>query len=365
MSGETDDSQKTEEPTGKKLSDALEKGDVLQSTDIVAWAMLAVATLLAAVWLGGAARDLGKSMTVYLSGAGTVTFDNETMSGLAWRVGGELGAFLALPFAAMLVVAIGAHLLQRPFVFNPEKVAPHFEKLNPVNGLNRLFGRQALIQFAKGLLKIGFVSLAAFWVIWPERARLPTLIDLPLNASLNLVYDLLLTVLMITLIVYGVIAVFDFAYQYWERMQRLMMSHQEIKDEFKQSEGDPHVKGRLRQIRHEKARQRMMSAVPAASVVVTNPTHYAVAIKYENGMGAPIVVAKGVELIALKIREIATANNVPIVENPPLARALYATVDIDEAVRPEHYKAVAQVIGYVMRLKGKLKAARSERPAGP
>jgi flagellar biosynthetic protein FlhB len=358
MAGESDDSQKTEEPTGKKLSDALEKGDVLQSTDIVAWAMLATATLLATVWLAGAAKSLAVSMTAYLSGAGKVTFDNDTMSGLAWRVGGELGAFLALPFVALVAVAIGAHLLQRPFVFNPEKAAPHFEKLNPLNGFNRLFGRQALIQFLKGLLKIGFVSLAAVWAIWPERGRLTALIDLPLMASLSVVHDLLLTVLMITLIVYGVIAVFDYAYQYWERQQRLMMSRQEIKDEFKQSEGDPHVKGRLRQIRQEKARQRMMAAVPTASVVVTNPTHFAVALRYESGMAAPIVVAKGVELIALKIREIATANNVPIVENPPLARAIYATVDIDEAVRPEHYKAVAQVIGYVMRLKGKLKGAR-------
>lgn len=358
MSGETDDSQKTEEPTSKKLSDALEKGDVLQSTDIVAWAMLASATLLAGVWLAGATQSLTQSMSAYLSSAGSVTFDNDTMSGLAWRVGAELGSFLAAPFAVFLAVAVAAHLLQRPFVFNPEKAAPHFEKLNPINGLNRLFGRQALVQFAKGLLKIGFVACAAFWVLWPERQRLPTLIDLPITASLSLVHDLLLTVLIITLIVFGVIAVFDYLYQFWERHQRLMMSTQEIKDEFKQAEGDPHVKGRLRQIRQEKARQRMMAAVPTASVVVTNPTHFAVALRYEAGMAAPMVVAKGVELLALKIREVATKNNVPIVENPPLARALYATVDIDEAVKPEHYKAVAQVIGYVMRLRGKLTAAR-------
>jgi flagellar biosynthesis protein FlhB len=358
MSGETDDSQKTEDPTSKKLSDALEKGDVLQSTDIVAWAMLATATLLAAIWLAGAAKSLTKSLSAYLSGAGSVTFDNDTMSGLAWRVGGELGWFLATPFALFVAVAVSAHLLQRPFVFNPEKAAPNFSKLNPVNGLNRLFGRQALVQFGKGLLKIGFVASATVWVLWPERQRLPALIDLPMMASLSLVHDLLLTVLIITLIVFGVIAVFDYLYQLWERQQRLMMSRQEIKDEFKQAEGDPHVKGRLRQIRQEKARQRMMAAVPTASVVITNPTHYAVALKYESGMAAPMVVAKGVELLALRIREVAAKNDVPIVENPPLARALYATVDIDEAVRPEHFKAVAQVIGYVMRLRSKLNTAR-------
>jgi flagellar biosynthetic protein FlhB len=298
-------------------------------------------------------------MTSYLSGAGSVTFDNDTMSGLAWRTGGELAAFLVLPFVTMVAVAVGAHLLQRPFVFNPEKAAPNFEKLNPMNGFTRLFGRQALVQFGKGLLKICLIATAVFWVLWPERQRLPALIDLPMSVSLGLVQDLLLSILMITLIVFGVVAVLDYLYQYWERQQRLLMSRQEIKDEFKQSEGDPHVKGRLRQIRHEKARQRMMAAVPTASVVVTNPTHYAVALRYEAGMAAPMVVAKGVELLALKIREIATQNNVPIVENPPLARALYATVDIDEAVKPEHYKAVAQIIGYVMRLRGKLKTART------
>jgi flagellar biosynthetic protein FlhB len=137
-----------------------------------------------------------------------------------------------------------------------------------------------------------------------------------------------------------------------------MMTLQEVRDEHRQSEGDPHVKGRLRQIRAEKARQRMMAAVPTASVIITNPTHYAVALRYESGeMAAPVCVAKGADLIALKIREIAAAHNVPVVENPPLARSLYATVDIDETIKPEHYKAVAQVIGYVMRLRAKLASA--------
>jgi flagellar biosynthesis protein FlhB len=359
---DNDDSQKTEEPTSKKLGDALEKGDILQSVDIVAWAMLATATALAFVWLGGAAMRLTDSLASHLRGAGSYTLDPGAMQGMAWRLGEELAAFLLVPFLCLMGVAIGAHLMQRPFTFNPEKAAPHFEKLNPIAGLGRLFGRQALIQFGKGLIKIVCVSVAAFWVLWPERGMLQGLIALPAMATVIAVQDLLQSILIVTLIVFGIIAVFDYAWQYWERQQRLMMSHQEIKDEFKQMEGDPHIKGRLRQIRAEKARQRMMSAVPGASVVITNPTHYAVALKYEQGLAAPVVVAKGVELLALKIREIATANNVPIVENPPLARALYATVDIDEAVKPEHYKAVAQVIGYVMRLKGKAAGQAGRAP---
>jgi flagellar biosynthetic protein FlhB len=354
MADDQDKGQKTEEPTSKKLADAEDNGDVLQSPDVVSWLMLASATLLAIVWLGGAANQLTRTLATYLSGAASFSFESASMNGLTSRLAFEVAGFLAPPFLVLVAVAIGAPLLQRKFVFNPQKIQPNFAKINPWSGLGRILGRQALIQFGKGLIKIVCVSLAAFYVIWPSRERLPGLFEQPLSASLILIQNLLLAVLGITLVIYGIIAVFDYAWQYWERRQRLMMSRQEIKDEFKQAEGDPHIKGRLRQIRMQKAQRRMMASVPKASVVIMNPTHYAVALKYETGMAAPLVVAKGVDHMALKIRDIAKENNVPVVENPPLARALYATVDIDEAVKPEHFKAVAQVIGYVMRLKGKI-----------
>jgi flagellar biosynthetic protein FlhB len=358
MAAGEDHDQKTEDPTQRKLDEAQEQGDVLQSTDAVSWAMLASATLLAAFWLSSGVNSLGRSLKAYFAQAGSSPLDGSAALALAWRVGADAGAFLAAPFLTLMAVAIGAHLLQRPFVANADRIQPDLKKLNPMTGFDRLFGRQALIQFGKGLFKIAAVSAVAAWVLWPERDRLPGLMELPLTASLRMTYDLVFQVLIATLIVYGVVAMGDYGWQYWERRQRLMMSRQEIKDEFKQSEGDPHVRARLKQIRLEKSRKRMMAAVPTASVVVTNPTHYAVALRYEAGMPAPVVVAKGLDLIALKIREIAADNKVPVVENPPLARALYASVELDEPVKPEHYKAVAQVIGFVMRLKAGAKGGK-------
>ena len=182
----------------------------------------------------------------------------------------------------------------------------------------------------------------------------------PVDLLLGEVLALLGQAMIAALSVLGVIAIADYGWQYFERMSRLKMTREEMKEEHRQSEGDPIVKQRLRQIRSERSRKRMMSAVPKAAVIITNPTHYAVALAYESGkMGAPVCVAKGVDHVALKIREIGKENNVPIVENPPLARALYASVDVDETIKPEHYKAVAQVIGFVMRLKGKVSSART------
>jgi flagellar biosynthetic protein FlhB len=355
MAENQDQSQKTEQPTQKKLDDAVERGDVTQSADIVAWFVLSAMTLLLAFWGSGAVRGLGVRLQGYLSGIGAEEFDQGMAGGLFWRAASDLIGFLAGPFSVVVIAAISAHVLQRGFVFTPDKIQPDFSKVSPFKGLQRLFGMPALINFAKGLVKLGSVAVASFWMLWPQREKLSGILDMPLTASMAIIRDATLQLLGVTLVIFGLIAVLDFGWQYLQRHKRLMMTLQEVRDEHRQSEGDPHIKGRLRQIRAEKARQRMMAAVPKASVIITNPTHYAVALAYESGeMAAPVCVAKGADLMALKIREIAAAHNVPVVENPPLARSLYATVDIDETIKPEHYKAVAQVIGYVMRLRAKL-----------
>ena len=192
---------------------------------------------------------------------------------------------------------------------------------------------------------------ASKFALWPERERLSVSLSLDAAGLTSLMMAMTMKVLFASLIVLAAIAVFDYVYQRQRFMSRHRMSRQELRDEMKQSEGDPQIKARIRQLRIERSRRRMMAAVPEATVVITNPTHYAVALKYEKGKtGAPICVAKGIDLLALKIREVATEHNVPIVENPPLACALYASVELDEEVSAEHYKAVAQVIGYVMKL---------------
>jgi len=217
--------------------------------------------------------------------------------------------------------------------------------------LQRQFSKQALANFAKGLTKLGLMGAVMVALLWPERHRLDTLVTIDPAAILPLTKTLALGVMGAVVAILALIAAADYLFQYRQWFERQKMSLQEIKDEFKQTEGDPTAKGRIRQMRLNRMRKRMMAAVPKASVIITNPTHFAVALQYERGMNAPLCVAKGVDAVAMKIREIAGQHNIPIVENPPLARALHATVEIDKEISVEHYKAVAEVIGYVMRLR--------------
>ena len=269
-----------------------------------------------------------------------------------WKV----AAILAPAFALLIAAGLAGHLLQNRPSFSAEKIKPDFSKLSLAKGLKRMFGIEGLTNLVKGLLKIAIVGAAVWTTLWPERGRLESLLtQSPADVAGDMIH-LLMKVMLAALAVLAVVAGLDYFLQRFQFQQRNKMSRQEIKDEFRQSEGDPAVKAKIKQIRTERARRRMMTAVPGATVVITNPTHYAVALKYESGVtAAPVCVAKGVDALALKIRETAEAHEVPIVENPPLARALYATVELDEAVPPEHYKAVAQVIGYVLKLTGKVK----------
>jgi flagellar biosynthetic protein FlhB len=236
-------------------------------------------------------------------------------------------------------------------VFSTEPLSPKFSKISPAAGFARLFGKQAGANFLKGLFKVIALGTVMVLVLWPERHRLDAMIWFDPVSLLTVTKTISVQLMGTVVAMLAVVATLDYLFQYRQWFERQKMSLHEIKEEYKQSEGDPHIKGRIRQIRHARMKKRMMAAVPTASVIITNPTHYAVALKYERGMPAPICVAKGIDALALKIREIATANNVPIVENVPLARALHASVEIDDEIPVEHYHAVAEVIGYVMRLR--------------
>jgi flagellar biosynthetic protein FlhB len=220
-----------------------------------------------------------------------------------------------------------------------------------MSGFKRLFGREAFVQFIKGLLKIAIVGAVATTVLWNERDRLEALIRMETGALMPAVLALSMKLLTGVLAIYAFLALGDAVYQRVSWMKRQRMSKREIKEEFKEQEGNPEIKARLRQIRAARVKKRMMKAVPEATVIVTNPTHYAIALKYEKGMAAPICVAKGVDSLALRIRAVATEHGVAIVENPPLARALHASVEVDDEIPVEHYKAVAELIGYVLRLR--------------
>ncbi|HAA92572.1 MAG TPA: flagellar biosynthesis protein FlhB, partial [Rhodospirillaceae bacterium] len=265
----------------------------------------------------------------------------------------NIGSALFWPLLIIVIVAAAGPLIQNGPVFSPKAIGFKTEKISPIKGAKRLFSGNQLNEFVKGVLKISIVAIIGALPVLPLMPGLDSLTTYSTQDFLAILHETLLKMLVAVVAVLAVIAIADLIFQRYRHKKQLRMTKQEVKEEHKQSEGDPTAKQRLRQIRQERARQRMMAAVPEADVVITNPTHYAVALKYdEDEMEAPRVTAKGQDLIAQRIREIAEENDITIVENPPLARALFASVDLDDEVPPEHYQAVAEVISYVWGLRG-------------
>jgi len=243
-------------------------------------------------------------------------------------------------------------MVQHRLVWSAEQLKPKLSKISLGAGFKRLFSKIALANFIKGLVKLALIGAVMAVLLWPKRNQLDGLVTMDPATILTLTKTLSLEMLGTVVAILAIVAAADYLFQYRQWYERQKMSVRELKEEFKQTEGDPAIKAKIRQLRQNRARKRMMAAVPKASVIITNPTHYAIALQYDRGMNAPVCLAKGIDTLALKIREVAAAHDIPVVENPPLARALHATVEIDQEVPPDHYRAVAEVIGYVMRLRG-------------
>ncbi|MGB8274691.1 MAG: flagellar biosynthesis protein FlhB [Alphaproteobacteria bacterium] len=355
MAEDTDDSQKTEEPTSKKLEDARKKGQVAASREVSNLFMISAGTLVLIVFGPGMFRDLGAALLKFVEAPDTIPTDSEHLRIVLLELMREVGLAIVVPILVFVAAAVGGGLVQNGMVVAADRIMPKLERISIQSGLSRLFSRKALVEFAKGVLKVSVVAAVVTMLVYPQFKGLPSFTGLEIGAVLDVVRRLSAGVFIDVLAIVAAIAAVDFLYQRFEFRKSMRMSKQEVRDEFKQTEGDPMIKSRLRQIRVERARRRMMAAVPEADVVVTNPTHYAVALKYEPAeMAAPKVVAKGVDSLAKRIREVAEDNDVVVMENPPLAQALYATVDLDEEIPAEHYKAVAEIIGYVFRLKKKV-----------
>jgi flagellar biosynthetic protein FlhB len=358
MAGEDDTADKTEDPTQKRLDDAHERGDVAKSQEINTWFLIAGATLVLSTFSGSVGSGIlmplrnliAKSWMVHVDGAGLLALTQ----GLEYA----LLATLGVPFLMLALAAVAGNMLQHRLIWSAESLKPKFSKVSPAEGAKRLFGKQAAVNFAKGLFKVIVLGILMTSVLWPERHRLEAMVLFDPSTILGVTTGLTLKLMGAVVAALAIVAIADYLFQYRQWFERQKMSLQEVKEEFKQSEGDPHIKNRIRQLRQARMKKRMMAAVPKASVVITNPTHYSVALSYERGMSAPVCVAKGADAIALKIREVAKEHDIPIVENVPLARALYATVEIDDEIPVEHYHAVAEIIGYVMGLKRGLSGRR-------
>jgi flagellar biosynthetic protein FlhB len=352
MAEEREQTERSEEPTQKRLDEAIRRGDVVKSQEVNTWFIIGAAALNLMIFSGSMGSGLETALRGLIANAHAVAFDGGALMQLVARLGSEIIAAAAIPFLVLMGAAVAGNMIQHRLLWSAEPLRPALSKISPAAGLKRLFSRQALVNFAKGLAKLALVGGIMAALLWPERGRLDALVDTDPSGTLGITRALALSTLGVVVAVLTVIAALDYLWQYRQWYERQKMSLRELKEEFKQTEGDPTIKAKIRQLRQTRARKRMMAQVPKASVVITNPTHFAVALQYERGMNAPVCLAKGADAIALRIRAVAEEARIPIVENPPLARALHATVELDQEIPPEHYKAVAEVISYVMRLSG-------------
>jgi flagellar biosynthesis protein FlhB len=327
----SESNERTEDPTPRRLEEALRRGDVVKSMEVNTWFMIAGGTLMIMVFAAPMATSLQATFRGLLAKSYQIPTDGPALTELMKTLGLEVAAALGIPLILLCVAAFAGNIVQHRLLFTTEQVMPQFSRISPGAGLARLFSRQALANFAKGLAKLGVVGAIMTALLWPQRHYLSSLVTSDPAMILPFARSLAMKMLGTVVAVLAIVATADYLFQYRQWYERQKMSLQEIKEEFRQTEGDPAVKGKLRQLRNTRMRKRIMAAVPKASVVITNPTHFAVALRYERGMNAPVCVAKGVDLIARKIREIAEQHDIPVVENPPLARALHGTVEIDHS----------------------------------
>jgi flagellar biosynthetic protein FlhB len=360
MSNEHDAASRTEEATPRRLDEARKEGDVAKSPELSQ--TLSLAGAFAALALGGAwfARNLAVGLTPFVAHPDSIELRGAAGVAVTWRLMALTAPTLLCVLGAAMLAGVSGNVLQMGgFLFTTAKLRPDLSKISPGEGFRRIFGIDGLAQFARAALKVVLTGLVAWWALAPHAAELPGLVALnPIDLmayGAGLARDLMFAVL--ALLALG--AALDFLWQRQRFLVRMRMTKEELKEDYRQSEGDPRIKARVRQIRLERARRRMIQQVPKATVVVVNPTHYAVALRYEQGeTPAPQCVAKGVDEVALRIREVAEEARVPIVEDAPLARALYGAVELDQIIPHEHYEAVAKIIGFIL-------AGRRRRRARP
>ncbi|MEM6680991.1 MAG: flagellar biosynthesis protein FlhB [Pseudomonadota bacterium] len=354
MADGDDDSQKTEDPSEKKLSDAYAKGEAPKSQEVKTWFMLLGALMVLMVFSQGIAGGLRESLAGIMTNAHSIDLSDRGTQALFNGLLRSLIELLGIPILVLLAAAFAGSIVQGHIVLTTAKIQPKLSKISPLAGFKRLFSITSVSELLKSIAKLLIVGGVFFALLWPERGRLGQVITSSPEALLAIIFSLTVKLAIAVVAVMAAVAAADFSFQRFQFTKRMRMSIKEVRDEQKQLEGDPAVKNRIAKVRAERSQQRMAQAVPEADVVITNPTHYAIALKYEHGqMQVPVLLAKGVDNMAAKIREIAGEHEIPILENPPLARSIYATVEIDEEIKPEHYQAVAKVISYLLALRKK------------
>ncbi|MDP1629916.1 MAG: flagellar biosynthesis protein FlhB [Caulobacter sp.] len=362
MAGENESASKTEEPTPKKLEEGRKKGDVPKSQDVTQLSSLLGAFAVLAIGGGWLVRDMAVGLLPFIAHPADIDVSGGGVMIVTRQAALAATPLLATVLAGAALAGVAGNLFQTGLLWTGEKMKPSFKKISPMEGFKRIFGVDGLVQFIKSAAKVLLTAGVAWMALKGRAVELSELAAMEPSALLPLGADLLKALFYAVLTFLAVTAGADWMWQRMRFTKRMRMSREELKDEYKQSDGDPHIKAKQKQMRAERARRRMMQNVAKATVVVMNPTHYAVALRYEAGEGgAPMCVAKGLDEVALRIRAVAEENDVPIIEDPPLARALYAAVELDQQIPESHFEAVAKIIGFIMAAAQR----RQVKSAGP
>lgn len=352
MAGETTSQEKTEAPTPRRLQEAREKGDIAKSQEVPSAAILLAGMLSLYVLSSYMLDRLYGILRYYLGNLHVLEIAPGNMTMVARNCMLYTASVMAPVMAVIVVTAVTANYAQVGAVFSTEKITPKLEKINPIKGLSNLFSKQTLAQSVKSIAKLVIIGYVAYSEVNKAMPLILPLMDQEPLQILTFVAHVSFWIFLKSVLIVALLAGADYLFQRWQFLEKMKMTKQEVKEEAKQTEGDPHVKGRIRSIQMEMARKRMMSEVPTADVIITNPTHLAIALRYDNKtMMAPKLIAKGAGVIAHRIKELAAEHGVPLVENKPLARALYKAVDLDATIPENLFQAVAEVLAYVYSLK--------------
>jgi flagellar biosynthetic protein FlhB len=354
MAEEGSGQEKTEAPTSRRLQEARKKGDVAKSMEVPSAAVLLAGVFTLYLTSTYMMEHIFMMMKFYFNNLHTLEITPGNMEMMSRESMVKTGLIVAPVMGVIVLTALLANYAQVGVLLSTEKITPKFDNLDLVKGFGRLFSKQTMANVVKSIAKIVIVGYVSFSEIKKSLPGILPLMDQDPIMILSFVAEVAFWIFLKSALIIALLAAADYAFQRWQFTEKMKMTKQEIKDEAKQTEGDPHVKGRIRAIQMEMARKRMMAEVPEAEVVITNPTRLAIALKYDNmSMAAPMVVAKGAGFIAQRIREIAAAHNIPLVENKPLAQALYKAVDLNQTIPQNLFQSVAEVLAYVYSLKRK------------
>ena len=357
-----DKDAKTEDPTRKKLEDAIKKGQVVNSKEVTSFAMFLLLTIVTIWIIPYSLTKLGSKLRFFVENAGNIPMDQGMLYKLIPSIIESALIYLSPLFLIVFIAVIASSYFQHgQFVFSGESLIPKLSKISIIKGFGRIFSMKSFVEFLKGIFKIILIGVFVLLVILADVKELSQYQELSIDGILGQLFTMIKDIIILVTIIMAVIAALDFSYQSYEHFKELKMTKHEVKEEYKQAEGNPEIKQKLRRLRREQSQKRIKVTVPQATVVITNPEHYAVALKYDpKSIEAPICVAKGLDLIAQNIKKIAKEYDIPIVESPPLARALYKDVDYDQEIPVEHFEEVAKIISYVMSLKQKASGPKTK-----